>query len=907
MLNVEKIEPTGIFTNYIYKAIPLAFDESMSYYETLCGLLSYLKDTVIPAVNNNADAIIEVQQLMQQLQNYVNDYFDNLDVQEEIDKKLDEMVEDGTLTTLIGNYCQPLIDEQNNKINGLEYDLEQEAATRHDDDIALEGLIDEKVLAEKNLRVAADDVLQGNIDAEATARNNADSLLQSQITGLASGSPLVASSTDEMTDTTKIYVNTTDGNWYYYDGDSWEIGGVYQSAEDSDTVDELVYRTTDLEKKVDGLIYVANITAPARDSGYQNYPCTLKQGKKYQLVIDTDYQALLFIRNSSNTTVNFYWNGNTTSTQNASIITGTYILEPTEDASYIRITNNPNDDVNVIVHEINNTYNLTTRLDESIVNLTTFIQHIGTQVMDDLNVSITIQTGSAIKSTDGDIVTNSGTANNKYVIINVESYHNKVISFPTSNFGSNYGYGFFDENDVWTGVHTTENSHIFIMIPNNAKEFRACWNDNAIDRDNIGIYSLNYAKSGNALSVIIQDYPSMNNDIEKLKFPAINSYCDHLSHNIIERYVNGVQMDTDIVENHITSLKKEGESAHDSSLVVKNGVAYVVYEANTGSGDNASSPTSKVRLDVFSIENPTQITSLIVAQNGGVYDEYNITGGSGSPSAYMIGSTLHILFATYVSDGYYTIMHCEYNTTTGTLENYSPINVSDGVNEGILNNALINQIYGTSYTPSAFNNMQMNSTIGVNNQIYYAGLCWGYGNGKSIVLSTTDFVDWNIVTDVYFGITPVFELACYCKDGYLYVSQRPMYPRSNVSSATKGSNSGYGVLAKWDIVNERWVDSVKIMNCSTKPAFFEYDDTLYMIANPKSRTNTDVYSIDELELKNSDIIQQAINGYNYPSVSVSNNTIYMSHSGNRLEVTSFRIAPYSKNDVKNNIMSLFNN
>ena len=65
MNNVEKIKPTGLFTNYIYKAIPLAFDESMSYYETLCGLLSYLKDTVIPALNNNADAIIEVQNLMQ--------------------------------------------------------------------------------------------------------------------------------------------------------------------------------------------------------------------------------------------------------------------------------------------------------------------------------------------------------------------------------------------------------------------------------------------------------------------------------------------------------------------------------------------------------------------------------------------------------------------------------------------------------------------------------------------------------------------------------------------------------------------------------------------------------------------------------------------------------------------------
>ena len=101
MKNVEKIKPTGLFTNYIYKAIPLAFDESMSYYETLCGLLSYLKDTVIPALNNNADAIIEVQSLMTQLQDYVDNYFKNLDVQQEINNKLDAMAESGQLTDII--------------------------------------------------------------------------------------------------------------------------------------------------------------------------------------------------------------------------------------------------------------------------------------------------------------------------------------------------------------------------------------------------------------------------------------------------------------------------------------------------------------------------------------------------------------------------------------------------------------------------------------------------------------------------------------------------------------------------------------------------------------------------------------------------------------------------------------
>lgn len=103
-IEVIKSGKTGLFTNYIYKAIPLAFDESMSYYETLCGLLHYLKFTIIPTVNNNADAVAELQSLYEELRTYVDDYFKGLDVQEEINNKLDAMVEAGTLQEIIADY-----------------------------------------------------------------------------------------------------------------------------------------------------------------------------------------------------------------------------------------------------------------------------------------------------------------------------------------------------------------------------------------------------------------------------------------------------------------------------------------------------------------------------------------------------------------------------------------------------------------------------------------------------------------------------------------------------------------------------------------------------------------------------------------------------------------------------------
>lgn len=127
-INVEYVKPTGIFTNYIFKAIPLAFDESMSYYETLSGLLYYLKNTILPTVNNNAAALIELQKLYTMLHDFVDNYFKNLDVQEEINNKLDQMVEDGTFENILANYSnitrvynthQDLINDANALVNNM--------------------------------------------------------------------------------------------------------------------------------------------------------------------------------------------------------------------------------------------------------------------------------------------------------------------------------------------------------------------------------------------------------------------------------------------------------------------------------------------------------------------------------------------------------------------------------------------------------------------------------------------------------------------------------------------------------------------------------------------------------------------------------------------------------------------
>lgn len=81
--------------------LPTSFVDSMSYYELLAWLCQYLEKTVIPAIDNNAEALEEVQRYYIELKEYVDNYFDDLNVQEQINNKLDVMAEDGTLEHII--------------------------------------------------------------------------------------------------------------------------------------------------------------------------------------------------------------------------------------------------------------------------------------------------------------------------------------------------------------------------------------------------------------------------------------------------------------------------------------------------------------------------------------------------------------------------------------------------------------------------------------------------------------------------------------------------------------------------------------------------------------------------------------------------------------------------------------
>ena len=91
-----------VLTNFPY--IEADFD-ALTNYQLLCKVVEYLNN-VITNENEVTEQVESLYNAYISLQNYVNTYFENLDLQTEVDRKLDEMAEDGTLADMIAEYIK---------------------------------------------------------------------------------------------------------------------------------------------------------------------------------------------------------------------------------------------------------------------------------------------------------------------------------------------------------------------------------------------------------------------------------------------------------------------------------------------------------------------------------------------------------------------------------------------------------------------------------------------------------------------------------------------------------------------------------------------------------------------------------------------------------------------------------
>ena len=115
MGNYKTLQP---FRYWCQKVLPLVYDDSLSYYELLCKVVDYLNKTMEDVETLHGD-VTNLHTAYDELQSYVNNYFSTLDVQEEINNKLDNMASNGELYEIIRRYTDPIVNKQNEQINVL--------------------------------------------------------------------------------------------------------------------------------------------------------------------------------------------------------------------------------------------------------------------------------------------------------------------------------------------------------------------------------------------------------------------------------------------------------------------------------------------------------------------------------------------------------------------------------------------------------------------------------------------------------------------------------------------------------------------------------------------------------------------------------------------------------------------
>lgn len=199
--NYKKLTPFKWFVLQNFPFIDEDFD-AITNYQLFCKL------------GEEINKIIDSENLLGTEVENLSHYFDNLDVTEEINNKLDEMAQDGTLTTLIESYINPYITAQNERIN--------QSITEQNANIATQRQQLNESISVQNSSIDTQNIRIAN--------------LETIINGLSNFAPIPVTSTSDMTDTTKLYLLTTDGKWYYYNGSNFVAGGTYQSAENSDQV-----------------------------------------------------------------------------------------------------------------------------------------------------------------------------------------------------------------------------------------------------------------------------------------------------------------------------------------------------------------------------------------------------------------------------------------------------------------------------------------------------------------------------------------------------------------------------------------------------------------------------------------------------------------------------------------------
>lgn len=149
--DMKNLTPFKLCVLQNFPFIEADFD-AVTNYQLLCKVVEYLNN-VIDNNNKQNNNITQLEQNFITLYNYVKDYFDNLDVQEEINNKIDELITTGEFNSFLsGIYTPEMFGAKGDGVTD-DTDAIQKALAFNNVNISKNYLITENLVLHSNLKV----------------------------------------------------------------------------------------------------------------------------------------------------------------------------------------------------------------------------------------------------------------------------------------------------------------------------------------------------------------------------------------------------------------------------------------------------------------------------------------------------------------------------------------------------------------------------------------------------------------------------------------------------------------------------------------------------------------------------------------------------------------------------------
>ena len=397
---------------------------------------------LVESVNHQNETIDDYIEQFNELHDYVHDYFDNLNVQQEINNKLDNMAMDGSLTQLIGAYVDPIQTAFENEVN-------ETLDTR---------------FSEQNVRI-------GEVEA--------------MVASAVEGTPLPATSTADMTDTNRIYVNTTDGNWYYYDGDSWEIGGAYEASVLSDGSVDINNLVSNLSKQINQIVIADADIDEYFEGGYINHntvgQAKINNASSYSVYgpFDLHKGDIVSFTAQAESTVSTLAIANGTNPSNVEIFSSVehgvdntvrnYAFQLSYTGEFYISSKNATGVTNFKIYRLNKSF-----VNDDTTNVTDYVSNIIIDNSDPTNFT----RGGYVRYSNGNIVQGTALYYTDYIEINDNTKITLLSDIPSWQMGTQTpdisGYAFYDSSKGYiSGIEKPVlTQKLEMTVPNGAKYIR---------------------------------------------------------------------------------------------------------------------------------------------------------------------------------------------------------------------------------------------------------------------------------------------------------------------------------------------------------------------------------------------------------------------------------------------------